>query len=274
MTRRKMSATVVFEGRNFGFAALESDWAARVKTAARRRIYGRRNVAFEHDSLALTLLDGVWNRNCRQERLRIWMQRIFVKRVAIGKLNDLPDVHDGDARRDVADDREIVRDEQVRQPKLLLQIFEQIDDLRLNRDVERGDGLVGNDEFRPDRERTRNTDALTLSARKLVRIAVCMIRLKADHFQELLDALFRRFAFGNVVNLERFLDDGADRHARIETGIRILKDDLHLFAQRAQIGAGEMRDVTSTEFDRTFGRGRQAQNHAAGRRFPGTGFAD
>ena len=38
-----------------------------------------------------------------------------------------------------------MRDEEVREVKLLLQVFEQVDDLRLNRYVERGDGLVADD---------------------------------------------------------------------------------------------------------------------------------
>ncbi len=87
-----------------------------------------------------------------------------------------------------------MRDEQVRQPELLLQIFEQIDDLRLNRDVERGDRLVGDDEFRTDRERPRDADALALAAGKFVRIAVCVIGLQTDHLQQILDALFGLFA--------------------------------------------------------------------------------
>ena len=75
------------------------------------------------------------------------MQRVFVEGVAAGQFDQLPDVHHGHARRDVAHDREVVCDEEVGQPELLLEILEQVDDLRLNRDVECRDRLVADDEF-------------------------------------------------------------------------------------------------------------------------------
>ena len=34
---------------------------------------------------------------------------------------------------------------------------------------------------------------------------------------------------------QRFADDGADGHARIERGVRVLEDDLHVAAQGAQL---------------------------------------
>ena len=41
---------------------------------------------------------------------------------------------------------EIMRDEQHRQPQPVLQVEQQIDDLRLHRNIERGDRLVGDDQ--------------------------------------------------------------------------------------------------------------------------------
>ena len=37
-----------------------------------------------------------------------------------------------------------------------------------------------------------------------------------------------------IVDGQRLADDRADRHARIERGVRILEDDLHVAAERAQ----------------------------------------
>jgi len=47
----------------------------------------------------------------------------------------------------VLDHREVVGDEQIRQPHALLEVAQQIDDLRLDRDVERRDRFVGDDEL-------------------------------------------------------------------------------------------------------------------------------
>ena len=87
-------------------------------------------------------------------------------------LDDLAEIHHGDAVGDVAHDAEIVGGEQHRDAELLTDIGEQFQDLRADRDVERGDRLVRDDHPRPKRERPRDRDPLALSAGELVRKAV------------------------------------------------------------------------------------------------------
>ena len=82
-------------------------------------------------------------------------------------------------------DAEVVGDEQVGQAELVLQVVEQVDDLRLDRDVERRDRLVGDDELRVQRERAGDADALALAARELVRVAVAVLRREADELEQL-----------------------------------------------------------------------------------------
>ena len=53
------------------------------------------------------------------------------------------------------------------QPKLSLQILKQIDDLCLHGHVERRNRLVANDEFRIESEGSRDSDSLTLTARRI-----------------------------------------------------------------------------------------------------------
>ena len=91
-----------------------------------------------------------------------------------------PEIHDRDPVGNVPNDREIMSDEEIAQLEPLLQVFEQIDDLPLDRHVERGDRLVADDECRLERERARDADALALAAGKLVRIAVGHIGEQAD----------------------------------------------------------------------------------------------
>ena len=55
--------------------------------------------------------------------------------------------------------------------ELVLELLEQVDDLRLHRDVERAHRLVADDEIGLHRERPRDADALPLPAGELVRIA-------------------------------------------------------------------------------------------------------
>ena len=86
---------------------------------------------------------------------------------------------------DVLDHRQVVRDEQVGEAELLLQVLEQVDHLRLDRHVERRHRLVADDQLRLDRERARDADALALAAGELVRIAAHVIGLQADGLQQL-----------------------------------------------------------------------------------------
>ena len=62
---------------------------------------------------------------------------------------------------------------------LLLQIVQQVDDLRLNGHVQRGNRLVADDELGVERQGACDADALALSAGELVRIAVAVIGLQA-----------------------------------------------------------------------------------------------
>ena len=61
-------------------------------------------------------------------------------------LDHLAEVHHRDAVADVPHHRQIVGDEQVRQPELVLQVREQVEDLRLDRHVERRHRLVADDQ--------------------------------------------------------------------------------------------------------------------------------
>ena len=63
-------------------------------------------------------------------------------------------------------DRQVVGDEQVGQAELLLQILEQVDDLRLDRNVERRDRLVADDQLRRHRERASDADAAGAGRRR------------------------------------------------------------------------------------------------------------
>ena len=135
-----------------------------VEPARARRIDGARNVPFEDDRLTLPPELGIRDRNRGQERARIRVLRLAVQRLAVGNLGDLPEIHDHHAVRDVSDDIEIVGDEDVRQPEVVLQVLQQVEDLRLDGNVEGGDGLVADDQLRVDGERPRDADALALTA--------------------------------------------------------------------------------------------------------------
>ena len=119
------------------------------------------------------------------------MLRVLVDRLALADLDDLAEVHDGDAVGDLPDHRQVVRDEDVGQVEVTLQVAQQVEDLRLDRHVERGDRLVADDQLRRQRERARDADALALAARELVRVAVVVLRAQPDRLEQLLHARLR-----------------------------------------------------------------------------------
>jgi hypothetical protein len=91
------------------------------------------------------------------------VDRVVVDLLGRAELDDLPQVHDRDPVGDVTNDAEVVRDEDIREPELVLDVFEQVDDLCLDRDVEGRDRLVGDDQLRLQRQGAGNSDALALS---------------------------------------------------------------------------------------------------------------
>src|SRR5687768_12964158 len=168
-------------------AQIETDRAARVEVAAARRIGRAGEIACDDDTLAVFLDCGIGNRDGQKQRLRIRMLRVIVQFVGRPDLDDLAEVHHGHAVADMPDHREVVRDEQVRQVEFSLKIFQQVDDLRLNGHVQRGDRFVADDEFRLEGQRARDADTLALPAGEFVRVAVDIKRIEADALKQRLD---------------------------------------------------------------------------------------
>src|SRR5258706_8588241 len=87
--------------------------------------------------------------------------------------------------------RKVMRDEDVGEPKPVLKVAQQVQDLRTDRHVQRRDRLVADDELRLDRERARNGDALALAAGEFVRVAAGKTRAGGGHTEPIPPALAR-----------------------------------------------------------------------------------
>ena len=91
---------------------------------------------------------GLGHRDRGQQRLRVGMARLARRARACRPISTiLPEVHHRDAVGDVLHHREVVRDEEVGEAQAPLQVLQQVDDLRLDRDVERRHRLVADDEL-------------------------------------------------------------------------------------------------------------------------------
>ena len=225
----------------------------------------------EHDPLALAARDRLRVR--REQGHRVRVQRPAEELLGGRQLDDLAEVHDRDPVGDVADDGEVVGDEEVGQVELLLQLDEQVEHLRLDRDVERGHRLVGDDELRAQHEGAGEADPLALAAAELVRVAPGRLGAEADALEHLDHGLVAPLAL-EPVDPQALADEVAHLHARVERADGVLEDDLHVPAHRLQLGAAETPHVDAVELDLAGGRLEQPQQRAAERRLAAAGLAD
>ena len=179
--------------------------------------------------------------------------RLREQRLDARFLDDLAAVHHDHARRDLGDDAEVVRDHRDRRAEPLLQIREQLEDLRLDRDVECGRRLVGDDERRAHHERHRDQHALPHSARQLMRILTRALRRRgnADDRQHLDRAIPRRASRGARVHARDLGDLISDGEDRIERGHRLLEDHRDAIAANASdAGVVELQEILPLELIR------------------------
>jgi hypothetical protein len=103
-------------------------------------------------------------------------------------LHDDTVLHHEDTVGQVGDDSHVVGDEDDGGIEALAQVAHEVEDLGLDRDVERRGRLVGDEQQRVAGDRLRDHGALTLSARQLVReFVVRLLRVRHLHHREELD---------------------------------------------------------------------------------------
>jgi len=204
------------EGRRFDAASGSGAKAARMKRAAGRRRGRAWYIALQHDattSVARAWI-GYWNR--RHQRLRIGVHRLFIQRGPGTFLDDAPEIHHRDAIGNAPHHREVVCDEQIGEAQLALQILQQVDDLRLNRNVQRRDRLVQNQQPWRQRQCARETNSLPLPAGEFPRIASESGAREANELEQFGDTLRTTSGFIQSMNAQRLGDDVGDRQHRIE----------------------------------------------------------
>jgi hypothetical protein len=167
-----------------------------------------------------------------------------------------------------------VRDEQVREPELVLQVVQEIQHLRLDRDIERGDGLVQDHDLGIEHESARDRDTLALAAREHVRIAPVVLRAEPHLGEHAAHARAALLGAKLGVHLEWLVQDASHLLARIERAVGILEHDLHLLAQLAPVLACDVGDVDPLDFERARARLLDQRQEARERALAAAGLAD
>ena len=214
------------------------------------------------------------HRDRRHQRDRVRVPRRGVQLVPSRQLDDLAQVHDRHLVTDVPHHGQVVRDHHVRQAQLVLQVFEQVDHLGLDRHVQGRDRLVRHDQLGPQRERAGDPDPLALAAGELVRVAVVVLRVEPDQLQQFLDGgldAISVLTFCSRSGAPMIPPDGVPR---VQRRVRVLEDHLDVAAQRAHLAHGQVGDVMSVEHDPPAGRLQQPGEQPPGRGLAAAGLAD
>src|SRR5687767_3087794 len=158
-------------GQQFGAgdeAALEAPRAARIECAARRN-----GVEARHGALDLRqappLTSGADLRNRAHQSDRVGVARRVDNVPHRADLDQAAGVHHRDALGSLGDDAHVVRDEHDRGAALTREALDERDDLRLDRDIERGGRLVRDHQARFGSEGQRDDHPLAHAAGELVR---------------------------------------------------------------------------------------------------------
>ena len=122
------------------------------------------------------------------QRLAVGVERLLPEPAGRPGLDHAAEVHDRDGVGDVADDRQVVRDEEQPQAELAREADEQVRELRLGGGVERRERLVEHEHGRVGGQGAGDRDALPLPARELVREPLGRGRREPDDLAQLLDA--------------------------------------------------------------------------------------
>ena len=179
----------------------------------------------------LTLLvDGVGHG--AEQSLRVRIAGRGEEFARFGLLENLSGVHHDDVVGHAGDDAEVVRDENDARPGVDFELFDEFENLGLNRHVERGGRLVGDEQFRLARKRHGDHHALSHAAGKFVRVAIdahsCIgYADRLQHFDGVFVSLLFRVTEMKPRNLHQLFRDA---HERIERGHRVLKNHADALA--------------------------------------------
>ena len=151
-------------------AHLERKGTAGVERAAARRPGRVGNLSSRKVTGDAPARVGLGNRP--EERLRVRVLRILVDHLRRADLDDPAEIENRDAVAEELRGREVVRDVEVREVELALEVEHQLEDLRPHAHVEHRDGLVRDEQRGIEDDRPRDHRPLLLSPREVRRVLV------------------------------------------------------------------------------------------------------
>ncbi|MNL13966.1 hypothetical protein D3C87_1348900 [compost metagenome] len=168
-------------------------------------------------------------RHRRHQHAGVGLFRARQDFLARAHFHQAPAVHHRDAVGDLRHHAEVVRDEQHRRIVRFLQFQDQRQDLLLRRHVQRGGGLVGDQQLGIQDQRHADDDALTLPARQLVRVGVIdTLNVRQAHrLQHVQDLALAGGGVHGAMGTQHLVDLPAHGAHRIQRGHGFLKHHGH-----------------------------------------------
>ena len=209
--------------RRLGAAPVEDLRAARRERAARRQCREIRRLAVDRGKPLAVVAHP---RDRVQQGLGIGMGRSIEDLRHRPQLDHPPGIHHRELVAHLGDDAEIVGDEDQSEAMLALQVAQQVQVLRLDRQIEAGGRLVGDQQARLARDADGADDALAHAARHLVRVLrdPRLRRRDAHRLQKVDRPAPGGGARGALMHPDRLGDLVADREQRVQRGHRVLQD--------------------------------------------------
>ena len=177
----------------------------------------------------------------------------------------------------LADHREVVADEHQADAEGGTKVVEQSKDLRLDRDVQRGHGLVKHKYFRLDCKGSRDRYSLPLATTELVRPGVGEFRGETDLVEQPGD-LGRRLRFRQftLVAVQYVPQTGLDAQPPVEGRVRILEDHLDPTSplEASRLATPGAMDLPAADRDRALVGAGEADQHPGDGRLTRTRLTD
>ena len=188
-------------------------------------------------------------------------------------LDNPAQIHDSNIVRQVIHHRKIVGDEQVGNAEFTLQMFEQIQYLRLHRHIKRGSWLVADQQLWLHGQRTGNGNPLPLPAGKFMRITVDRIIRQTNLAQQGANGLLSvKLVSGNPQGQHALGQNFPDAQTWIQRGKRVLKHHLHFLSRTMQCRTASPDEIFIRQPNLPARWCNQLQQGLAHRRLAATGF--